>query len=737
MSLDPCLHKVIPFVFIALDVVGIGRICFFLIITVQHACVKILLKCEKLVLNAESHVHELTFVQCTQRRLARIFAVFWVRVVWDVATLILVIYIALITPVRIGFELDTIPGTGMFIWEQFIDVFFLLDILLNFRTGFVRKDGALEMQPRKIAWNYLKTYFLIDLVSSFPIDAFVQSMENLQSAKVLKAGKILKVGRILKLAKLARLLKLPHLLGRFEEDITLSVVHVKLMRILLTTSLIAHLDACGWAFMSRLGDTYYSDSWVQAYGALDDSVASQYVSAMYWAITTMTTVGYGDIAPETDAERLYCLVTMIFGGGFYAYVIATLSSIVTNQDANQRMVTERMENIQTYMRIRKFPKQLARRVRKYYKHYYEMKTALNESTILEDLSPALRSEVVIFLVDQTVMQNPLFQQMSPKSFARLIRILFPLKVEEGEWVCREGEFGEEMFMLVSGKLEVVDAKGSVVAVLSSGAHFGELCALGVTNTRTCGVRALECCEMYALSKTDFFETFADSEPKTIKNMIRIAVAAYEDFDFQKTSMQSTRAAKGETSSAMYQKGAGPVPQAERGGDVAGTLKSGPSLVSIGSIPSAAAAAMGAAAGGLNSSFSSSPREGYGGKHQYSDPVLTRLAVLEANTAEQLGTLVEAVGRLENPQFASRIKVTASDLEEEDSPTFERITYAYYNYIYIYYRIQAPVLVSDPGHLALSASALAGSVAAVGANSLCPQCRDSGSGRSGEKARKRP
>lgn len=450
------------------------------------------------------------------------------RVYWDLLAVVALVYIALVTPVRIGFEVESKAGSFDFIFEQCLDLFFLMDIVLNFRTGYLSKDGGVVLRPTKIARNYVQTYFLIDLVSSVPIDLFISSAEHLESAKVLKAGKILKVGRILKLTKLARLMKLPHLVERFEDDIQMSVIRLKLSRLLFATALFSHLNACGWALVSHLTDSFYYDSWMRKNEMIDESVLSQYIAAIYWSIMTMTTVGYGDISPQTDSERVYSIATMVFGGCFYAYVIATLSSIVTNQDANQRLVSERMDSIQSFMRIRRFPKQLMRRVRKYYRHYYEMKSALHESAILEDLSPALRSEVVLFLVDRSVMQNPLFQQMSPKSFARLLRILYPLKLEKDEFLFHEGDIGEEMFMIISGRVQVIDANGEVHAVLTSGAHFGELCALGVANRRTCGIRASEDCELYALSKSDFFDAFALTEPRTIETMISFAISAYED-----------------------------------------------------------------------------------------------------------------------------------------------------------------------------------------------------------------
>lgn len=119
-----------------------------------------------------------------------------------------------------------------------------------------------------------------------------------KGAKVLKAGKVLKVSRVLKLAKLTRLLKLNVWLDRFEDEFQLSITKMKLVSLLAATFVIAHFNACFWAYISRLDDSLFSMSWQMAYKdrmTLESTVSSEYLAALYWSITTMTTVGYGDL----------------------------------------------------------------------------------------------------------------------------------------------------------------------------------------------------------------------------------------------------------------------------------------------------------------------------------------------------------------------------------------------------------------------------------------------------------
>ena len=119
----------------------------------------------------------------------------------------------------------------------------------------------------------------------------------------------------------------------------------------------------------------------------------QYLAAVYWALTTMTTVGFGDITPRSDAERAVAMVAVVAGTGFYSYVIGSVSAIVASIDAAQRVQIEKMDLIYSYMRARRFPTELRVKITKYFKLYFEERTALNEEAVLSELDNELREEV--------------------------------------------------------------------------------------------------------------------------------------------------------------------------------------------------------------------------------------------------------------------------------------------------------------------------------------------------------
>ena len=91
------------------------------------------------------------------------------RVGWDLATALLLVYVAVIEPLRLGFDLD--PPRASFIWfmDYICDGFFVADFGLNFRTGYLRRDtGALDMDPKRSALYYCRTWAFLDFISSVP-----------------------------------------------------------------------------------------------------------------------------------------------------------------------------------------------------------------------------------------------------------------------------------------------------------------------------------------------------------------------------------------------------------------------------------------------------------------------------------------------------------------------------------------------------------------------------------------
>lgn len=170
---------------------------------------------------------------------------------------------------------------------------------------------------------------------------------------------------------------------------------IRVTKLALTAMIAAHWLACfGAAFDERKTiEAYFHDG----NGNEDDpSALQQYLAAVYYAMTTLSTVGYGDVTPASDMARLYAMVAMVLGGAFYGYIIGSVTSVIFETDANNRVYYERMDLIQSWLNHNdKVPKVLRRRIRKHFKQSFSARTAIDDSEVVAQLSPELRDDTIL------------------------------------------------------------------------------------------------------------------------------------------------------------------------------------------------------------------------------------------------------------------------------------------------------------------------------------------------------
>lgn len=93
------------------------------------------------------------------------------RNLWDLMSFALILGISLYIPLLFAFDIDSTQSHLIF-FDLFLDIWFIVEIFLNFFTAFYDK-GILVTSKRKIAFNYISTWFFVDLVSSIPF-SFIQ-----------------------------------------------------------------------------------------------------------------------------------------------------------------------------------------------------------------------------------------------------------------------------------------------------------------------------------------------------------------------------------------------------------------------------------------------------------------------------------------------------------------------------------------------------------------------------------
>jgi hypothetical protein len=284
--------------------------------------------------------------------------------------------------------------------------------------------------------------------------------------------KTLKTVRLIRFIKLGRLFKLEKILTNLDRD-TMDRIEdffqdnntrsaLVIIALALKTAFVCHLLSCLWVFIGRQGSHHGVDNWLmyELKGPFDytdtvgrgPSVGSIYLAAFYFCLTTMSSVGYGDIICRNNTERIFTIILEFTGSLVFAMIIAALTSVVTTMDTNARKTAEQLDAVASFVINRNFPDGLGRRIRRHFRHFYSLKSAIDESKIFGELSTSLRKEVSAYLVSELMGDVSLFTSMSPLLWPHLLPILRPMRFEGEEIVCRQDEQCREMYVVLSGHL---------------------------------------------------------------------------------------------------------------------------------------------------------------------------------------------------------------------------------------------------------------------------------------------
>ena len=120
---------------------------------------------------------------------------------------------------------------------------------------------------------------------------------------------------------------------------------------------IVHFVACLWYAIAEL-NSFEADTWVVRLGIQYDSTAKKYSTSMYWAFQTLTTVGYGDVRAVRNDERIIAIISMVFGVGFYAYIIGYIQTILNEIDVRAYHMQIKLDTLLEFSKRNSIPDQL-------------------------------------------------------------------------------------------------------------------------------------------------------------------------------------------------------------------------------------------------------------------------------------------------------------------------------------------------------------------------------------------
>ncbi|XP_027006688.1 potassium/sodium hyperpolarization-activated cyclic nucleotide-gated channel 2-like [Tachysurus fulvidraco] len=434
------------------------------------------------------------------------------RFYWDFTMLLFMVGNLIIIPVGITFFKEE-TTTPWILFNVVSDTFFLMDLVLNFRTGIIIEDNSdIILDPKTIKKKYLKTWFVVDFVSSIPVDYIFLIVEQGIDSEMYKTARALRIVRFTKILSLLRLLRLSRLIRYihqweeiFHMTYDLASAVMRIFNLIAMMLLLCHWDGCLQFLVPMLQD-FPSDCWVSLNKMVNDTWSELYSFAVFKAMSHMLCIGYGRQAPESLSDIWLTMLSMIVGATCYAVFIGHATALIQSLDSSRRQYQEKYKQVEQYMSFHKLPADFRQKIHDYYEHRYQGKM-FDEESILEELNEPLREEIVNFNCRKLVASMPLFANADPNFVTAMLTKLRFEVFQPRDYIIREGTIGKKMYFIQHGVVNVI-TKGTLGMKLSDGSYFGEICLL-TRGRRTASVQAETYCRLYSLSVDNFNEVLEE------------------------------------------------------------------------------------------------------------------------------------------------------------------------------------------------------------------------------------
>ncbi|XP_022682454.1 potassium channel KAT6 [Setaria italica] len=380
---------------------------------------------------------------------------------WQAFLIVLVLYSAWASPFELA--LEKAATAPLLVVDLVVDVFFAADIAVSFFvTYFDRSANLFVDDRRKIATRYLtRPWFAMDVASTVPFQIIYRLVSGSSTGF-----------RYLNLLRLWRLRRVSKLFARWEKDIRFNYFYTRLVKLIGVTLFALHSSACIFLWMAfHHRDKEHTWLGSQVRDFTDRSVWVGYTYAVYWSITTLATVGYGDLHAVNPGEMAFATGYMLFNLGLTSYIIGNMTNLVVHAATNTFRMRDMVRRVSTFGAANQLPRELREQMMASAQLRFNAGEVVQQQ-LLSDLPRALRSGVAQHLFGDTVQRCYLFQGVSSGLVVQLVSEMvagyFPPKAD----IVLQNETSTDCYIVVSGAVDVLATAddGTEKLVMKVGPH---------------------------------------------------------------------------------------------------------------------------------------------------------------------------------------------------------------------------------------------------------------------------
>ena len=383
-------------------------------------------------------------------------------------TLILICLFAtlVINPFFFCFEIDIFYSTAMLLIFLLIDIIFLAEFVINMFIGFYMDEYYVSKHKYILINYFVNKSLIIDVIHAIPFNLFLYIEYYYNHSNESNTAiffnfilndtftyycALLRWTKIIGLLRFCRIMEF-YIYNIFKlEGFQKITKRLEILKQVILVFIILHNLTCLWIYIGNLEKIINFYSWLHYDNAEIKSRFGIYVSSLYYNITTIVSVGYGDIYPRTTNEKAYALFFLFISTQFYNLFISWASSMISESSKKDQLYNYNLEILSKIVSDYHVPNSIEQQLKK--SLIFQRDNISSDSLVLlNSLPESLKNLIYKRIFDKKLSKLHFFKSTSEEFIYYVMPRLQIISFKKNECLISSRDMFTELFLITKGEI---------------------------------------------------------------------------------------------------------------------------------------------------------------------------------------------------------------------------------------------------------------------------------------------